>query len=30
MHTDIACVAAPCICPPGARAKTPRLFPHGP
>ena len=25
----IACVAAPCIYPPGARAKMHRLFPHG-
>jgi hypothetical protein len=23
MYTDIACVASPCICPPGARAKMP-------
>src|SRR5437588_325541 len=26
----IACVAAPCICPPGARAKMHTLFPDGP
>jgi len=26
MHTDIACVAAPRICPPGARAKVQTLF----
>src|SRR5213075_1301066 len=30
MHTGIACVAAPCICPPGARAKMHTLFPDGP
>ncbi|PYV01103.1 MAG: recombinase RecA [Acidobacteria bacterium] len=31
-HPDlaIACVAAPCICPPGARAKMHTLFPDGP
>ena len=26
MHTGIACVAAPRICPPGARAKVQKLF----
>jgi len=26
----IACVAAPCICPPGARAKVQTLFIDGP
>ena len=26
MHTDIACVASPGICPPGARAKVQTLF----
>jgi hypothetical protein len=26
MCIDIACVAAPCICPPGARAKVDLLF----
>ena len=26
MYTDIACVAAPRICPPGARAKVQTLF----
>jgi len=26
MYTDIACVAAPRICPPGARAKVDLLF----
>src|SRR3989475_13090229 len=30
MHTGIACVAAPRICPPGARAKMHTLFPDGP
>ena len=27
---DIACVAAPCICPPGARAEVHHLFRHRP
>jgi hypothetical protein len=26
MYIDIACVAAPCICPPGARANVDPLF----
>src|SRR5437867_5307697 len=30
MHSGIACVAAPRICPPGARAKMHTLFPDGP
>ena len=30
MCKDIACVAAPCICPPGARAKVQTLFFHRP
>src|SRR5437667_5074276 len=30
MHTGIASVAAPRICPPGARAKMHTLFPDGP
>src|SRR6266700_6533578 len=30
MHTGIACVAAPRICLPGARAKMHTLFPDGP
>jgi len=30
MRTGIACVAAPRICPPGARAKMHTLFPDGP
>src|SRR5438876_9344470 len=30
MHTGIACVAAPLICPPRPRAKMHTLFPDGP
>jgi len=30
MHSGIACVAAPCICPPGARAEVHHLFPDRP